>query len=177
MSDSESLSKYAALVRAWAPRLDLVSPGDLDRFEERHLEDSLRAAPLLDQLPEGPCVDVGSGAGLPGIPLAIARPGRRWTLLEPRKRRAAFLEEVVRQLDLGCEVYAVSAEEAASQQRHAGAYVLATARAVAGAETVRVIAEPLLVPGGTTLVFSGRSAETPSDAEEWAPGLTIMRKT
>ena len=173
----ESLRAYAALVREWAPRLDLVSPRDLERFEERHVEDSLRAAPLLDELPDGPCVDVGSGAGLPGIPLAIARPDRRWTLLEPRQRRAAFLEEAVRKLGLDCEVIAVTAEQAARDERLAGSHVLATARAVAAPAEVRKLCEPLLAPGGATLVFSGAGTEAPPDAEEWASGLTIMRKT
>lgn len=171
-----ALDRYAALVREWAPRLDLVSPGDLDRFEERHVEDSLRAAPLLDELPEGPCVDVGSGAGLPGIPLAIARPDRRWTLLEPRRRRAAFLEEVVRELALDCDVVAATAEQAASDPALTDAHVLATARAVADPRTVRALAEPLLKTGGVTLVFTGRTADLPPDADAWAPGLTIMRR-
>lgn len=176
MSDAELLRAYAALVRGWAPRLDLVSPRDLERFEERHVEDSLRAAPLLDELPEGPCVDIGSGAGLPGIPLAIARRERRWTLLEPRHRRAAFLEEAVRELGLDCDVAALRAEDAASQPGLAARFVLATARAVSDAATVRGLAEPLLVSGGVTLVFTGAGAETPPDADEWGPGLTIMRK-
>ena len=176
MADAQLLRAYAALVRDWAPRLDLVSPGDLDRLEERHVGDSVRAAPLIDELPPGPCVDIGSGAGLPGIPLAIACPDRRWTLLEPRKRRAGFLDEVVRELGLDCEVLAATAEEVARDERHAGSYVLATARAVADAATVRGLAEPLLVPGGVTLVFTGAGAETPPDADEWGPGLTIMRK-
>ncbi|HEX2294413.1 MAG TPA: RsmG family class I SAM-dependent methyltransferase [Actinomycetota bacterium] len=172
----DRLAAYAALVRKWAPRLDLVSPGDLARFEERHIDDSLRAVSLLDDLPAGPCVDIGSGAGLPGIPLAIARPHRRWTLLEPRRRRAAFLDEAVRELDLVCDVVAATAEQAARHPALAGVHVLATARAVAGPEAVRGLADPLLAAGGVALLFSGRSAETPADAEEWAPGLTIMRK-
>lgn len=173
---NELLERYAALVREWAPRLDLVSPGDLDRFEERHVHDSLRAVELLDRLPEGPCTDIGSGAGLPGIPLAIARPSRHWTLIEPRRRRAGFLEEVVRDLGLDCEVVAARAEEAAREPRLANAHVLATARAVADPDTVGRLADPLLAPGGTTLVFTGASATAPEGAEEWAPGLTIMRK-
>ena len=96
----EAFLRYAQLVRAYSPKLDLVSPRDLDRFEERHIRDSLRALRYVRQAPPGPAVDVGSGAGLPGIPLAIADPYRHWRLLEPRRRRAAFLEEVVRELDL-----------------------------------------------------------------------------
>lgn len=176
MDPKELLRRYAALVREWAPRLDLVSPRDLERFEERHVDDSLRAAPLLDELPEGPCVDVGSGAGLPGIPLAIARPERHWILLEPRQRRAAFLEEAVRVLGLDCEVVAATAEQAAREARLAGAHVLATARAVADPAAVRALTEPLLSPAGVTLVFTGPDAPAHSDADAWAPGLTIMRR-
>lgn len=174
-SHLDLLARYAALVRRWAPRLDLVSPGDLDRFEARHVDDSTRVAPLLDELPPGPCVDIGSGAGLPGVPLAIVRPERAWTLLEPRHRRAAFLEEVVRDLGLGATVVARTAEEAAADPSLAGAHVLATARAVADPGAVRALAEPLLRPGGVTLVFTGAGTVAPADAEEWAPGLTIMR--
>lgn len=176
MTTSELLAEYAALVRSWAPRLDLVSPGDLERFETRHVEDCLRAAPLLEELPEGPCVDVGSGAGLPGIPLAVAEPTRSWTLVEPRHRRAAFLEEVVRTLGLSCRVVAATAEECAADETLAGAHVLATARAVAEPDVVRALTEPLLGPSGVTLVFTGRSAAVPEGAEAWAPGLTIMRR-
>ncbi len=174
---ADLLRVYARLVRKWAPRLDLVSPRDLERFEERHVEDSLRAVPLLDELPEGRCVDVGSGVGLPGIPLAIARPARRWTLLEPRQRRAAFLEEVVRELGLACDVVALTAEAAARDQGLAEGHVLATARALAAPAEVTGLTEPLLVRGGTTLIFSGSTPVVRHDAVEWAPGLTIMRKT
>lgn len=174
-SPEELLARYAALVRLWAPRLDLVSPGDLDRFETRHVDDSARAAPLLDELPPGPCADIGSGAGLPGVPLAILRPARAWTLIEPRHRRAAFLEEVVRELGLRARVVARTAEEAALDGSLGGEHVLATARAVADPGAVRALAEPLLRPGGVTLVFTGAGTVSPADAEEWAPGLTIMR--
>ncbi|MFN2586891.1 MAG: 16S rRNA (guanine(527)-N(7))-methyltransferase RsmG [Actinomycetota bacterium] len=175
-SPDELLRRYAALIRQWAPRLDLVSPGDLDRLEERHIDDSLRAVPLLDELPPGACVDIGSGAGFPGIPLAIARPGRRWTLVEPRRRRAAFLDEVVRDLGLQCVVVAATAEECASDDRLAHAHVVATARALADPASIRALAEPLLAPGGVTIVFTGRTAQVAEVAEEWAPGLAIMRK-
>src|SRR5688500_14128170 len=77
MPDQGKLDLYAALVRAWAPKLDLVSPADLERFEERHIADSLRVLDLVAGAPQGPCCDVGSGAGLPGIPLAIASE-RHW---------------------------------------------------------------------------------------------------
>lgn len=177
MSRDELLAAYAALVRKWAPRLDLVSPGDLPRLEERHIEDSLRAAPLLDDLPDGPCADIGSGAGFPGIPLAIARPERRWTLIEARQRRAAFLEEAVRELGLNAQVAAKTAELCAVDESFRHRHVLVTARAVTDPAEVDALADPLLCPGGVALVFWGEEDKRPpAHAEEWAPGLLIMRK-
>ena len=161
--------RYAELVRAFSDKLDLVSPGDLSRFEERHIRDSLRALPYVRQAPPGPAVDVGSGAGLPGIPLAIADPERRWRLLEPRQRRAAFLEEVVRDLDLpNVEVLAQTAEEAV---RTLGpAHAVATARALAPPGEAVEILRPLVAPGGSILVFAG-AGEVATKHAEVEPGL------
>jgi 16S rRNA (guanine527-N7)-methyltransferase len=177
MSSGEALSGYAELIRKWADRLDLVAPGDLDRLEERHIADSLRLAPLVDDLPAGPCADVGSGAGLPGIPLAIVRPGRRWRLIEPRRRRAGFLEEAVRVLELDCEVVVASAREAATDPRLARAHALVTGRAVAPPEDAFGLLMPLTAPGGAAAVFVGEVASLPPESEEWGPGIAIMRTT
>ncbi|MDQ3645318.1 MAG: 16S rRNA (guanine(527)-N(7))-methyltransferase RsmG [Actinomycetota bacterium] len=170
-----SLASYAALVRRWAGTLDLVAPSDLGRIESRHIEDSLRIVPLVEGLPPGPCVDVGSGAGFPGIPLAIVDPTRAWTLLEPRARRAAFLEEVVRSLALDCTVVAASAQQAARDPGLAGRHAVATARALADPHTAFQLLMPLVRPEGTAVVFTGRGASIPAGAAEWAPGIAIMR--
>jgi 16S rRNA (guanine527-N7)-methyltransferase len=169
------LDAYAGLVRRWASRLDLVSPQDLDRFEQRHIHDSLRLLPLLEELPSGPAVDVGSGAGLPGIPLSIAAPDRSWRLLEPRRGRAAFLEEVVRQLDLDCEVLALSAEEAASDPRLARSHALAVGRALAPPDAALALLKPLLAPGGVGALFVGAAAPMPPKTHVWSEGLAIFR--
>lgn len=168
---SDRLDRYAALVAAWAPKLDLVAPGDLPRFRDRHIEDSLRVLPLVDKLPPGPGVDVGSGAGLPGIPLALAAPDRRWRLLEPRARRAAFLEEVVRELDLDCEVSRMTAAEAARTEGWAGAHVVATARALAPPATAFELLRPLLRADGIAIVFVGSSAAAVPETRVFEPGI------
>jgi 16S rRNA (guanine527-N7)-methyltransferase len=165
---------YVELVKAWAPKLDLVSPGDLARFEVRHISDSLRVMPLLEQAPAGPFADVGSGAGLPGIPLAIAS-GRYARLIEPRKRRGAFLEECLRRLELSGEVVARTAQEAAADPRYARSHPFAVARALAPPDqTVRLIL-PLVAPGGIAAVLLGASAKIPPGAEEFGPGVAIVR--
>lgn len=169
------LVEYAALVRRWAPRLDLVSPGDLPRFEERHIADSLRAAAVVDSLPPGTAVDVGSGAGLPGIPLAIAAGPRRWRLLEPRPRKAAFLEECVRVLELDCEVLTLTAQEAARRADLLGDHVCALARALAApAEAFRLLL-PLVRADGAAGIFASPDTRLPAEAEWVSEGLAIMR--
>jgi 16S rRNA (guanine527-N7)-methyltransferase len=174
---ADPLDEYAELVRFWAPRLDLVAPGDLARFEERHIDDCLRAVPLVETLPPGPAIDVGSGAGLPGVVLAIAAPSRTWRLLEPRTLRAAFLEEVVRTLDLSCEVLRLTAEAAARDPSLAAGHVLATARALAPPPQAFAMLAPLVRRDGVRLVFVGENAEISPEAEEWRPGLAIIRGT
>lgn len=167
------LSRYADLVRAWSHRLDLVSPDDLERFEERHIGDSTRLLDLLTEVPEGLCADVGSGAGLPGIPLAIVS-GRRWRLFEPRSRRAAFLEEAVRTLELDCEVVAMNAEEAAASGRYRGSHAVVTARALAPPVQAFHLILPLVAAGGRAVVWHGPDADLPPEAEEWARGIATI---
>jgi 16S rRNA (guanine527-N7)-methyltransferase len=173
MSDQGKLSDYEGLIRSWAGRLDLVSPGDLDRLHERHIADSLRPLELVLDAPEGPCIDVGSGAGLPGVPLAIAS-GRHWRLLEPRSKRAAFLDEVVRTLELDCEVVRMTAEVAATDPRFGRAHAVAIARALAPPPAAFELLTPLVAPGGRAVVFHGPDAELPAGAERSAPGLATI---
>jgi 16S rRNA (guanine527-N7)-methyltransferase len=170
-SDQGKLSEYEALVRHWSDRLDLVSPGDLERFAERHIADSLRPLALVEAAPAGACADVGSGAGLPGIPLAIAS-GRHWRLFELRARRAGFLEECVRALELDCEVLPMTAEAAAADP--ALRHVIATARALAPPLEAFELLRPLLAPGGRAIVFHGPGAELPPDAEPWSDGIATV---
>ena len=170
-----ALAGYAELLRRWAPKLDLISDRDLSRLEERHLDDSLKALPLLADLPEGPAVDVGSGAGLPGVPLAIAEPARLWRLIEPRKRRAAFLEEVVRELALNCEVLTMSAEQAALDPALRATHVLGTARALAPPKAALDLVTPLVIPAGLAVVWVGKDPELPAEAEVTDSGLAIVR--
>ena len=168
---AERLASYEDLVRRWASRLDLVAPADLTRFAERHIADSLKALPLLAALSGSDAVDVGSGAGLPGIPLAIAAPERRWTLLEPRRARAAFLEEVVRSLELEAEVSTQTAEALSRGERR---FTLATARALAPPEEAFALLAPLLEANGTAVVWVGAGARLPANSALWGEGLATM---
>lgn len=128
------------------------------------LDEALAAAELLE---EGPVVDVGSGGGSPGIPLAFARPDLSFVLLESQRRRCAFLEEWSAELP-NVRVLCARAEEHARAQGR-DAYGTAVARAVAPPPVALEWLLPLVRPGGVALLFVGPSAEREAAAR--AAGL------
>ncbi|ASU80677.1 16S rRNA (guanine(527)-N(7))-methyltransferase RsmG [Actinopolyspora erythraea] len=152
----------ASLVREFAERLltdgvrrGLIGPREGDRLWERHIYNSAVLHELLPR--EATVVDVGSGAGLPGIPLAIARPDLTVTLLEPMARRVAWLEELTDDLELPVTVVRGRAEDKAVRARlHDQDFVVA--RAVSSLERLAEWCLPLLRPGGWLLAQKGASA-------------------
>ena len=98
----QRLVRYAELVERWSARHNLVQFSSREELVERHILEALAAAPLLGS--KGRLLDVGSGAGLPGVPLLAVRPRWGGVLLEPRQKRWAFLRTVVRELGLAANV-------------------------------------------------------------------------
>jgi len=106
----ELLARYAALVRDWNARVNLVSRRDVGRLLSYHVVDSLAAARFIP--PDARCCDVGTGAGLPGIPLAIVRPGVRMVLVESTGKKCRFLASALSGLGLtNAEVVCGRSEE------------------------------------------------------------------
>lgn len=144
---------YLELLLSWNRRINLFSRGDEPYLVFRHILPSL--APLA-VLPEGPfrSVDIGSGAGFPGIPIKILRRDIRITLAESRRMRALFLRKVVEELGLeGVEVIWTRAEELARDPAHRRSYDWALARAVTDLPTLIEYATPLLSEGGGILTY------------------------
>jgi 16S rRNA (guanine527-N7)-methyltransferase len=169
-SDQESrLRRYEELIRERSATLGLVSSGDLPRLWERHILDSLRAASFF--LPsDRVAVDIGSGAGLPGLVLAIALPRCRFVLLEPSRRRAGFLELAVERLEVGnAEVLIGRASDVDLEAD------VATARALAPAPVAWTMAYELLRPGGRLLYFAGSedAVEAARAAVDPAPPVSV----
>lgn len=146
--------RYAELLADAGVKRGLIGPREVPRLWGRHL---LNCAVLGELLPQRVEVcDVGSGAGLPGIPVALARPDLRITLLEPLLRRTTFLEEVVRELELpNVTVVRGRAEEMMGRL----AVDVVTARAVAPLDRLAGWGLPLLRPYGEMLALKGDSAE------------------
>ena len=147
--------RYAELLATDGVTRGLIGPRETERLWDRHL---LNCAVVAEFLPErGVLVDIGSGAGLPGVVLAMLRPSLQVVLLEPLLRRSVFLEECVTQLGLSnATVLRARAEEKAAAHIRAD---VATARAVAPIDRLAGWAARLLRPGGELLAIKGQSAE------------------
>lgn len=145
------LRRYESLLVEYAPTVGLISTRDSSRVWERHVLDSLRALRCLRETDRS-LLDIGSGAGLPGIPVAIARPDSTMLLVEPRRRRAAFLELVVERLELGNTSVFLGRSDSVPTRAD-----VVLIRALAGPGRMWELASPLLGPHGRIIWFAGRS--------------------
>jgi 16S rRNA (guanine527-N7)-methyltransferase len=146
----DKLEAYVALLKAWNQRINLVGPSTLGDPWRRHILDS---AQLLPHMPEKArvLVDLGSGAGLPGLILSILGVPEVH-LVESDQRKAAFLREAVRVTGAAAQIHAIRAEKL-----HLAADVV-TARAVAPLPDLIELAAPFLGPAGICLFLKGRNA-------------------
>ncbi len=145
---------------------NLISPASAADFDSRHLEDAIQLAALGKT---GNWCDVGSGAGLPGIVIAIVT-GMPMTLIEPRKRRAEFLRRAVAELELDAEVIELKAERVPAH------FDNITARAVAELSKLFSITEHLAQRGTRWILPKGRSAKKELEAAEqsWQGSFTLV---
>lgn len=170
---SRILTEYAELLAGPGVERGLIGPREIPRLWERHL---LNSAVVVDPaeglVAEGATVaDVGSGAGLPGLVWAIARPDLQVTLIEPLLRRSTFLQEAVAYLGLTPQVtvWRGRGQEAVGV---VPAVDIVTARAVAPLARLLTDTIPLLRPGGRLVAMKGNSAQR--EIEEAAPEITAL---
>ncbi|OBJ68149.1 16S rRNA (guanine(527)-N(7))-methyltransferase RsmG [Mycobacterium sp. 1274756.6] len=147
--------RYAELLAGPGVERGLIGPREAGRLWERHLLNCVAVADLLE--PGERVVDVGSGAGLPGLALAIARPDLSITLVEPLLRRTRFLQEAVEDLGVDVAVVRGRAEEPAVRERVGGADVVVS-RAVAALDRLTRWSLPLLRAGGRMIALKGERA-------------------
>lgn len=144
-----------------ARRLGFLGPGPV----RDHVHHAAAFVSALEGLPPGRALDLGSGGGVPGLILALARPSWRWVLLDAGSRRAAFLQRAVEALDLGDRVAVVTgrAEEIGRHPAHRHHSELVVARSFAGPAVTAECAAPLLAVGGRLLV-----SEPPAGGDRWS---------
>lgn len=148
----------ASLAREGEER-GLIGPLELPRLWTRHILNSVIAAPLF----HGSVADIGSGAGLPGIVLAIACPDVKWTLIEPMERRVTWLTEQVEALGLTNVVV----QRARAEDFHpAEGFDVVTARAVSALRTLIPLTAPLVRDGGELALLKGMNAANEIEAAQ-----------
>lgn len=179
---TERLAAFRSLLLRWNARINLISGETAAEIDQRHIADCAQLQPLLPE--HGPIADLGSGAGLPGLVLAILQPEREIHLVESDKRKAAFLVEASAQLKLPMvRVHACRAENAQLPSLSA-----VTARALAPLTALLPHADKFLAPGGIALFPKGKTAEKEltEAAQDWhftlerfpsatSPEATILR--
>ncbi len=153
-----TLLDYLTLLQRWNRAYNLTAVKDPHAMVHRHLLDSLSVLPYLDEAPPGPLADVGSGAGLPGLPLALARPERDVLLVDSVGKKVRFLRQAVRELGLGERVRAVQGR-VETLADETGRFAVVTARAFAPLGRIVQLAGHLLRTDGRILAMKGRVEE------------------
>lgn len=167
---AERLDVYARLLAEWNEKINLTAITDPTGIAVKHFADSLTAAPLL---PEGAftLIDVGTGAGFPGVPLALLRRDCRLTLLDSLNKRLIFLEALCRELDLPVTLVHARAEEGGQNPAYREQFDVATARAVAALPTLCEYCLPFVKVGGRFLALKGPDGGQERAAAEKAVAL------
>ena len=172
LSDAQRarMAVYWEMLLDWNERINLTAVTEPAEAAQKHFADSLTALPYI---PEGArCIDVGTGAGFPGIPLLIVRPDIRMTLLDGLRKRVRFLEAVCEELGLKADCVHARAEDAGRDKAHRERYDVALARAVAPLPTLLELTTPFIMHGGLSICYKGNAAEELRHAEN---ALTVLR--
>lgn len=165
---------YLGLLLKWNSRVNLTAIREPGAIVRRHFLESIQCAQELPQIPDATLLDYGSGAGFPGIPIAICRPEIRVTLAESQRKKAAFLREVVRSVGLTSEVSDGRVEEMPPDRRFSVVVLRAVDRMIESSKS----AFTRVTPNGWLVVFttkeSGRELNVALPEIKWHSRLPIM---
>lgn len=166
------VERYVALLLVANERLNLTRVVEPEAIARTHLLDALAALPLLDAWQPDRIIDLGSGGGVPGLPLALARPDIGWTLVDSVGKKAAALREMVVALELhDVVVLAERAEALGRDLRHRARYAVATARACAALPVLAELSIPLVRIGGHLLAWKGPLVEEDDELQHGRKAL------
>ncbi len=168
------LERYLALLLTWNERINLTAITEPHEIYVKHFLDALTLIPFIEaRLSPQRLIDVGSGAGFPGVPIAIARPAWRVVLLEATRKKVRFLEALATELGLrNVEVHWGRAEDAAHDPAHRERYDVAVARALAPLPVLLELCLPFVRPGGYLLAPKG--ADPHPEVEAAARALKML---
>ena len=169
----DAFDRYTALLLEWNRKFNLTRITEPDEIAVKHYVDSLAALKFVRIPPGSKLIDVGTGAGFPGIPLKIAVPGLKLTLLDSVKKRLTFLEAVVQEIALPdvCIVHG-RAEDAAQDRAHRATYDFSVSRAVARLNVLCELCMPFCRTGGKFIAYKGSDVD--EEVEEARKAISIL---
>jgi 16S rRNA (guanine527-N7)-methyltransferase len=165
----EALLEYGRLLLAWGERINLTAAKSLSALVAEHLPDAFAIAGRLGSGGRGKerVIDVGSGGGLPALPLALLRRESTFTLVEVTAKKVAFLRTAVRELGLGGRV-TVEQRRIGPPAGESGAFEVATSRAMLAPSEWLALGQRLVAPGGRVFCLGSRALT------QWPPGLELV---
>lgn len=171
-----AIADHVRLLLAWTAAINLTAIREPVAAAREHVLDSLSALPLLQARSTPDLLDLGSGGGFPGLPLAIALPRARTVLVESVGKKATFLATVIDALGLRprVAVAATRAETLAADPHHRGRWSTVTARAVGGLAELVELGLPLLAPGGILVAWKRRTGDGSALAAEILQSETLI---
>lgn len=141
-------------VLQWNEKVNLTAIANVDTATVLHLEDSLSAMKYVERAEPGVLMDIGSGGGFPGIPLAVVS-GRETTLVEAREKKVKILNEFIERFGLSNQIKALSSRAEELAQIEKGKYSVVTARALSSLPSIMELASPLMKKNGTLIAYKG----------------------
>ena len=171
LQQEQQFLDYCRFLLEYNNKVNLTAITDPVEIALKHFIDSLSLQRIYSFNVPVSCIDIGSGAGFPGVPLLIAQPGLQLTLLDAVRKRLLFLEQLLPILNLTANTVHSRAEDAAHNPRYRAAFQLATARAVAPLPVLLEYAVPFLVKGGHFIAYKG-----PAAATELAESRSALKK-
>ena len=165
-------TRYYELLMEWNEKMNLTALKGHEDTAQKHFADSVPAQALALIKPNARVIDVGTGAGFPGVPVLILRPELKMTLLDSLNKRLIFLAEVLKELGLEAELLHARAEDAGRTAACRGQYDIALSRAVAPLPVLTELTLPLLKQGGRAICYKGPAAQEEVAASKRA--LTLL---
>lgn len=168
---AERFGVYLRFLLEWNEKMNLTAIREPEEIVEKHFLDSILLLKFLAVPAGARLIDVGTGAGFPGVPVLILRPDLRLTLMDGLNKRLVFLEALLKELSLGAELVHARAEEAGRRQEYRMRFDFAAARAVARLPVLCEYCLPFLKPGGVFAAMKGPRARTEAESAEKAVKL------
>jgi len=172
----EEIIAFVSELLAWNEKTNLTAITDPDEVAEKHIIDSLIPAKFI---PEGASVlDIGSGGGLPGIPLKIYKPSLRMTLIDASRKKVNFLKHVIRQLGLqNTAAVQVRAESLRESEISDHRFDFIVSRAVTSLEKLILVSFPVLKDGGLMIAMKGKPEQARNEVKNAQEALCLKRRT